>query len=184
MAVKVYSAAIGTKTMKDSSIETAWDGCTEMFRDDHASSYMRGHWPIDYLNLPGNRPRGNVGSIYRCISGMGATRVIKITSWSPPRSFAYVSVYPSDPRRERGIDELREEMDRCPSQRKMVFSLESKDSDTIITIKRWERGDISWWASLTDKYGDRAAMNLSLILTGRNELSPTVERADHLRDHL
>lgn len=181
MAIRVYSAAVGTWVMEDSSLENAWDECTEMFRDDHASSYMRGHWPIDYLEITGNRPRGSVGSIYRCVSGMGATRFVKVTSSNPHSSFSYVSVYLGDPRRERDIYELRDELKHCPGQRKMDFSLKRKGADTLITIERRERGEVSWWADLTDKHGDLAAVNLSFILTGDGGIAPNVERADHLK---
>lgn len=181
MAVKVYSAAIGTMVMRNSTIGSAWHECTEMFRNHHASSFMRGHWPIDYLNDFGNGPREEDGSIYRCTTGTDGIRFVKIVSSEPPRSFAYISAYLSDPRRERNIYLLRQEIEVCPRQNRMEFRFEGKGADAVVTIKRREKGDVSWWEDLTDKHGDLAAINLSFILTGRNEIAPNVQRADALR---
>ena len=180
MAVKVYSAAIGIESFKGSTIHEAWRKCTEMFRNPHASSYMRGHWPLDYLDEWGNN-RESVGSIYRCVTGTGGIRFVKLIASEPPYSFSYVSAYLESYKTERNIFILRDKIDECPAQKRMDFQFERRGAETVATIKRREKGEVSWWEDLTDKLGDLAAINLSFILTGRNGIASNVQRVDSLR---
>ena len=181
MPVKVYSAAKATFPLKGQAREQAWKTLTEMFRDPHASSYQRGHWPIDPVIVDDDGP--NVGAVFFCFSGMGSNRFVEIKEWKPLESFSYESAYP------RNIDDIVDRTDipgtnaeaakkaiaESTTKRRMDFSLAARGADTIVTIVRREKADVGMFGGKKNL----AKENLEFIL-GSNI---AVERADHLRNN-